>query len=313
VLTEQGGVTSHAAIICRELGVPTIIGIEGLLDRVRDGDWLEIDAEHGTVVVKRSTERAVEPTANHSREKIGAKAFNLGLVRSMGYRVPDFVVLEFDRVRRIASAPQSRANRQQVQRVLDDLRVYNGDKLAVRSSCASEDHEEGSNAGQYRSLLDVGRLELPSALGEFVRTNRGDRSRRAYRGSVIVQRMVRPDCSGVCLTRDARTGNRDAVIIEMVAGANAAVTGGTVRPDRFVVDRLTGDILEEDRRCAELRNRAIDVTGLVRQFLTLEARFGRPLDVEWALVDRELYILQARPIVGNLDPSAARVGPAVEV
>jgi phosphohistidine swiveling domain-containing protein len=32
VLTEQGGVTSHAAIICRELGVPTIIGIEGLLD-----------------------------------------------------------------------------------------------------------------------------------------------------------------------------------------------------------------------------------------------------------------------------------------
>jgi phosphohistidine swiveling domain-containing protein len=41
VLTEQGGVTSHAAIICRELGIPTIIGIDGLLERVRDGDWVE--------------------------------------------------------------------------------------------------------------------------------------------------------------------------------------------------------------------------------------------------------------------------------
>lgn len=49
VLTEQGGVTSHAAIICRELGIPTIIGIDGLLERVRDGDWVEIDAERGTV------------------------------------------------------------------------------------------------------------------------------------------------------------------------------------------------------------------------------------------------------------------------
>jgi pyruvate,water dikinase len=111
--------------------------------------------------------------------------------------------------------------------------------------------------------------------------------------------MVQADCAGVCLTNDRRTGNRDAVIIEMAAGGNAGVTGGSVRPDRLVVDRLTGDILEEERRCPVLRGRAVDVTGMVRQFLTLESRFGKPLDIEWALAGRELYILQARPIVNG--------------
>jgi hypothetical protein len=64
-----------------------------------------------------------------------------------------------------------------------------------------------------------------------------------------------------------------------------------------VVDRLTGDILEADRRCPELRQAAIDLAALVQQFLTLEARFGQPLDIEWVWADGKLYILQARPIV----------------
>ena len=46
-----------------------------------------------------------------------------------------------------------------------------------------------------------------------------------------------------------------------------------------------------------LLGQSIDIAGLVRQFLTLEARFGKPLDIEWALAQGELYILQARPIV----------------
>jgi len=39
------------------------------------------------------------------------------------------------------------------------------------------------------------------------------------------------------------------------------------------------------------------VAGLVQQFLTLEAHFGQPLDIEWALAEGKLYILQVRPIV----------------
>ncbi|MFH1848914.1 MAG: PEP-utilizing enzyme [archaeon] len=51
ILTETGGVTSHAAIISRELGKPCIVGIQGLLMALKDGDRVEVDADTG--VVKR--------------------------------------------------------------------------------------------------------------------------------------------------------------------------------------------------------------------------------------------------------------------
>src|SRR5262249_54186935 len=116
-----------------------------------------------------------------------------------------------------------------------------------------------------------------------------------YRGGLIVQRMIAADFAGVCLTLDRRTGH-GAVILEIVAGGNEAITNGSVRPDRFVIDRVTGDLLETERRCAALRDRSIDGAALVQQFLALDAKFGQPLDIEWAWAQRKLYILQARPI-----------------
>ena len=77
-----------------------------------------------------------------------------------------------------------------------------------------------------------------------------------------------------------------------------------------------GDLLTLDEACACTATRALatrklalieqkiaDLTamrqllgGLVQQFLTLEAKFGKPLDIEWAVAGGKLYILQARPI-----------------
>ncbi len=299
VLTEQGGVTAHAAIICRELGIPTIIGIEGLLDNVHDGDWVEVDAERGVVTVAGTRHRP-EPGAAapaHSPNVIGTKAYNLGVVRSFGFRVPDYTLLPYEEAERVATRPESLPSRQLVRRVHAELGLTNGDRLAVRSSAVTEDRADGSAAGAYRSLLDISPEDIPAALRDFVESNRAGRNGHAYCGSVIIQRMIRGDCAGVCLTQETRTGHGDAVIIEMTAGGNTGVTGGTARPDRLVVDRRTGDILQEERRCARLRRQAIDLGRMVQQFLTLEARFGTPLDIEWALADRELYILQARPIV----------------
>ncbi|MBI2485195.1 hypothetical protein HYW18_03555 [Candidatus Uhrbacteria bacterium] len=51
VLTEKGGILSHAAIVCRELGLPAVVGIRGLLEHVHDGDKLEVDAGRGHVAL----------------------------------------------------------------------------------------------------------------------------------------------------------------------------------------------------------------------------------------------------------------------
>jgi len=49
ILTEQGGITCHAAIISRELKIPCIIGIKNLTDILKDGDIVEVDADKGIV------------------------------------------------------------------------------------------------------------------------------------------------------------------------------------------------------------------------------------------------------------------------
>lgn len=49
IVTEEGGVTSHAAIVSRELGTPAIVGVQGATTGLRDGDRVEVDATKGIV------------------------------------------------------------------------------------------------------------------------------------------------------------------------------------------------------------------------------------------------------------------------
>jgi pyruvate,water dikinase len=51
VAVQEGGAMSHPAILARELGVTAVIGLPGLLDRVRDGDQVEVDPVAGTITV----------------------------------------------------------------------------------------------------------------------------------------------------------------------------------------------------------------------------------------------------------------------
>ncbi len=54
--TESGGKESHAAILARSLGLPAVIGIEGLLLKVNKGDQLAVDGDMGTVVINPPAE-----------------------------------------------------------------------------------------------------------------------------------------------------------------------------------------------------------------------------------------------------------------
>ncbi len=49
IVTEQGGITSHAAIVSRELGIPCIIGTKIATRVLKDGDMVEVDANKGTI------------------------------------------------------------------------------------------------------------------------------------------------------------------------------------------------------------------------------------------------------------------------
>lgn len=49
IITDEGGMVCHAAIVCRELGKPCIVGTKIATQVLEDGDMIEVDANKGTV------------------------------------------------------------------------------------------------------------------------------------------------------------------------------------------------------------------------------------------------------------------------
>jgi phosphotransferase system enzyme I (PtsI) len=60
IITEKGGLTSHAAIIAKSYGIPAIFGIQGLLNTVKHGQFAAADADEGTVILDPEENIAAE-------------------------------------------------------------------------------------------------------------------------------------------------------------------------------------------------------------------------------------------------------------
>ena len=145
--------------------------------------------------------------------------------------------------------------------------------------------------------------------------------------SAGIQRMVRSDigASGVLFSIDTETGFEDVVFITSSWGLGECVVQGSVNPDEFYVHKQTlaagkPAILRRNRGSKLIKmvyggNTAVetvdtdaseqlrfslsdeDVSSLAEMAVTIEAHYGRPMDIEWGKdgTDGKLYILQARP------------------
>ena len=63
LLVERGSALSHSAIVAREFGVPTVVGLPGLLQRVNSGDTVELDGAAGTVRLRLDADGATDDAA----------------------------------------------------------------------------------------------------------------------------------------------------------------------------------------------------------------------------------------------------------
>ncbi len=176
--------------------------------------------------------------------------------------------------------------------------------VAVRSSACAEDSEAASYAGQQETFLNVlGAAEVCRRVVECWASFFSERALfyRACKGSlddlrmaVVVQRMVEPRKSGVLLTADPVQRRRDQMIVEAIFGLGEQVVSGEITPDHYVVDRA-GTPKREHLPNGGVLERA-ELAALAELGRTLEDSFGAPQDVEWAIADGELVLLQSRPV-----------------
>ncbi|HEX6342748.1 PEP/pyruvate-binding domain-containing protein [Umezawaea sp.] len=200
--------------------------------------------------------------------------------------------------------------------------------VAVRSSATAEDLPFASFAGQQDTYLNVvGQDAVVDAVRRCWASLWTDRAvayresngidHRAVRLAVVVQEMVQSAVAGVLFTANPVTGRRGEAVVDAGPGLGEAVVSGAVNPDHFVVDTLTGEILERRLGDKRLVVRSLpgggteqvehvqdgacltdeQVRDLARLGARVEAHYGSPQDTEWALdADGVLWLTQARPI-----------------
>jgi pyruvate, water dikinase len=200
--------------------------------------------------------------------------------------------------------------------------------VAVRSSATAEDSETASFAGQQETFLHVrGVDEIVERIREcwcsffteralFYRNEKGSLTDLGM--AVVVQRMVQPDVSGVMFTIDPTKGRRDRMVVEAVFGLGEGVVSGQLTPDQYTLARdgrlkrtrlatqpyaivhdPAGGIREvqlpSERGEAQTLAEA-QLSRLAKVGIELEGQLGGPQDIEWAIQDDELFVLQSRPV-----------------
>lgn len=179
-----------------------------------------------------------------------------------------------------------------------------GGKVAVRSSATAEDSADASFAGQQETYLGVeGAKEVcdhvvlcwSSFFSEraiFYRSHKGSLDDLGM--AVVVQRMVDAEKAGVLFTVDPVQRRRDRMIVEAVRGLGESLVAGEVTPDHYLLDR-EGAVKREHLASPGVLT-APELAELAALGRRLEEHFGCPQDIEWAIADGEVCLLQSRPV-----------------
>ncbi|MEM4137128.1 MAG: phosphoenolpyruvate synthase [Candidatus Anstonellaceae archaeon] len=228
--------------------------------------------------------------------------------------------------------------------------------VAVRSSATAEDLPEASFAGQQATFLNVsGELDVLQAVKEcwaslfearsiyYRIQNNFDHLKVGL--SAVVQEMVQSEVAGVMFSVDPVSQDINLISIEGAYGLGEVVVSGQVEPDHYLVSKKDYSIVEKfiSRQTWAIakvqgKNQKVEVDDVLQEKQKLpdekiielakighkiEQHYGFPQDMEWAVENNKIYIVQSRPITtlnpqtiqkfksGQKDLSGAQEGRAV--
>src|SRR3989339_927257 len=200
--------------------------------------------------------------------------------------------------------------------------------VAVRSSATSEDSASAAWAGQLDSFLNTtdetllenvkkcwASLFTPRAI--FYRFEKKLKKNKIS-VSVVIQKMVNSEESGIAFSVHPVTQDKNQIIIEAGFGLGEAIVSGSITPDSYVVNKQKFNILdihvneqtkalykkakggnEWKKLGAKGKNQVLtekEIVELSKLIVNIENHYGFPCDIEWAKEKGKFYIVQSRPI-----------------
>jgi rifampicin phosphotransferase len=208
--------------------------------------------------------------------------------------------------------------------------AFGNKPVAVRSSAPGEDGAKASFAGLHESYLNVRgpaeilnhiRLVWASLWSDAALLYRQELGLDARKStmSVVIQALEAGSRSGVFF--GVNPNDHEQSVLEAVYGLNQGLVDGEIAPDRWIIERASGRII--DHTLPERQERLVPGTfGVVTEPLPFslaqhpplspgevarvvsagrqaETLFGSPQDMEWTFTEKDLVILQSRPITSG--------------
>lgn len=204
----------------------------------------------------------------------------------------------------------------------------NNTRVAVRSSATAEDLPDASFAGQQETYLNVQGIEsVLNGVRNCYASLWGNRavSYRFHQGyaqtsvsiAVVIQEMIESEKSGVLFTVNPVNKKENEMQINASFGLGESVVSGRVTADSYIIDKsgkiaqvnigsketqiIYGDketvevaVSSDKRKTRALNDR--EILELMTCGLEIEKHYRMPMDIEWAIKNDIVYILQARAI-----------------
>ena len=234
----------------------------------------------------------------------------------------------------------------------DAINVKNPE-VAVRSSATAEDLPDASFAGQQDTYLHIrGEEELLNHIRKCFAslwTSRAIYYREKQKFnhfnvslSVVVQKMINSEKSGVMFTANPINSNTNEIMINASYGLGEAVVSGIVTPDEYIIDKKTKNVLEKNiskkeymiiRKSEQVGTKQVQVNEylgqefvksecltkdelnkLIELGLKVESLYGSVQDIEWGFDKdtKQFYLLQSRPITTIKKDEKEKLNPLVK-
>ena len=278
-------------------------------------------------IIALSTQKTID------KELVGGKGWGLLQLSKLNLPIPPGFIITTPFFTKTST--QSEAQTQPIlaaYRQLGERLKTPNPAVAVRSSANSEDGQQHSFAGAFDTFLwvqgekqllekiNLCRESLYSERAKVYRQEMREPTTAVPQMAVIVQAMIPAESSGVLMTLNPTSGDRSKIVIESNWGLGQLLVDGRINPDRFLIDKITNELIEETiatktimlqasqdaqggtavtdvpkhlQNAPSLTHQAVEKLCEYGRFL--ENHFGRPQDIEFALFQGEIFLLQVRP------------------
>lgn len=227
---------------------------------------------------------------NYKNKSIGKKAYNLFVLKENGINVPDLFCVN------------GNIKRDEIEKYLE--KNYRNTNFAIRSSSSVEDSDTTSFAGQFTTFLNIPKKDVISkvyecsssafseGLDRYIKEKQV--SRDDIKINVIVQEMIVADKSGVVFTSNPQGILNESVIV-LGKGTGNNVVEDKVNTTTYYYNRTDNLYYYEKQENSETLD-SNEIEKIIDEIKKVEKILGKNLDIEFAIKDNIIYILQARKI-----------------